>query len=559
MSPLASLRTLSCSFVTFLPLACSGSNAPTESAPASASSPTTPAPEPAPPTTASPTADHTTKPVAPTPAPAPKPAAAGGPRASDLRAFPGAEGFGALASGGRGGAVIHVTTLAAGGPGSLQAALDRPGPRTIVFDVSGVIDDVVILSHGDVTIAGQSSPGGITIRGLLIQGDVVCEGPSAPECPLPSVAPENFIVRHLRIRPAGFDDADGAGDGIRLHHARNGILDHLSVGNAADEAFQISFASDVTIQHVLLAETLGEHVEFGGMLVNYSDPARGWPLTRISIHHTMWNRIFGRLPELSRENLPDPEVFELELSNNVLYAPQRPIYVASANPQDDSPRHYRLNLVGNATVQDPSRSDSYGLMAVEFGPDPQRPSFTAASSTYLADNCASRVPTASGYQLLYNANDFVEAAAGHTLPYDDPKTPPSFAAAQRHDFPSITYTPCSGLVQAMVAQVGAFPRDPMDRRLMQHPASGTFDPADLATNPAGDALALAFDPSSPPTPPPDGDGDGMPDAWERARGLDPAADDHAATNLSKAATGVEGYTNLEVYLDELAVERVERG
>ena len=48
------------------------------------------------------------------------------------------------------------------------------------------------------------------------------------------------------------------------------------------------------------------------MLVNYSDPARGWPLTRISIHHTMWNRIFGRLPELSRENLPDPEVFELD-------------------------------------------------------------------------------------------------------------------------------------------------------------------------------------------------------------------------------------------------------
>lgn len=547
------------SFLSFtsLWLACSGGDAPAAPASATASTTTKPMLEPA----TKPAPEAATKP-APAPAPATKPTPSGKAMAApagELRAFAGAEGFGARASGGRGGPVIHVTTLAAGGPGSLQAALDQPGPRTIVFDVSGVIDDVVILSHGDVTVAGQTSPGGITVRGLLVQGDVVCEGPSAPDCPLPGVAPENFIIRHLRIRPAGFDDADGAGDGIRLHHARNGILDHLSVGNASDEALQLSFASDLTIQHVLLAETLGEHVEFGGMLVNYSDPARGWPLTRISIHHNMWNRIFGRLPELSRENVPDPEVFELELSNNALYAPRRPIYVASANPQSGSPLHYRLNLVGNATVQDPSLPDSYGLMAVEFGPDPQRPSFTASSSTYLADNCASRVPAASGYQLLYNANDFVEAAAGHTLPYDDASKPPSFAATERHELPAITYTPCSRLVETLVAEVGAFPRDPMDRRLMRHPASGTFDPAELATNPAGDALALAFAAGSPPTLPPDGDRDGMPDAWELAHGLDPAADDHAGTSLSKAATGVEGYTNLEVYLDELATERVAKG
>lgn len=552
-------------FALALSFACGGSGATPASTSATADAPAS-ASASAGASTRPPASAATRPPAKPAVTPAPDAAAsptaragAGGSPASDLRAFPGAEGFGAHASGGRGGAVIHVTTLAAAGPGSLQEALDRPGPRTIVFDVSGVIDDVVILSHGDVTVAGQTSPGGITVRGLLIQGDVVCEGPSAPDCPLPAVAPENFIVRHLRIRPAGFDDADGAGDGIRLHHARKGILDHLSVGNASDEAFQMSFASDVTVQHVLLAETLGEHVEFGGMLVNYSDPARGWPLTRISIHHTMWNRIFGRLPELSRENVPDREVFELELSNNVLYAPRRPIYVASANPQDGSPLHYRLNLVGNATVQNPSLPDSYGLMAVELGPDPERPSFTASSSTYLADNCASRVPAASGYQLLYNANDFAEAAAAHTLPYDDAKATPSFAAAQRHDFPAITYTPCGRLVEAMVAEVGAFPRDPMDRRLLHHPASGTFDPADLATNPAGDALALGFDPASPPAVPPDGDRDGMPDAWERAHGLDPAADDHSGTSLSKAAMGVEGYTNLEVYLHELAVERVERG
>ena len=57
-----------------------------------------------------------------------------------LPAFPGAQGFGAAASGGRGGQVIKVTSLAESGPGSLAEALATPGPRIIVFDVSGVID-----------------------------------------------------------------------------------------------------------------------------------------------------------------------------------------------------------------------------------------------------------------------------------------------------------------------------------------------------------------------------------------------------------------------------------
>ncbi|MGV2436525.1 MAG UNVERIFIED_CONTAM: hypothetical protein LVT10_17860 [Anaerolineae bacterium] len=73
--------------------------------------------------------------------------------------FPGAEGFGAVASGGRGGQVLTVTTLAPSGEGSLQAALDTPGARTIVFAVSGVIDTTANITHGNVTIAGQTSPG----------------------------------------------------------------------------------------------------------------------------------------------------------------------------------------------------------------------------------------------------------------------------------------------------------------------------------------------------------------------------------------------------------------
>lgn len=474
--------------------------------------------------------------------------------ADGIRAFPGAEGFGAFATGGRGGRVIHVTTLAPSGRGSLQAALDARGPRTIVFDVSGVIEGVPALRHGNVTIAGQTSPGGVTLRGLMVEGEEVCE---TPDGPLPSPAPTNFVIRHLRLRPGGFDSAEGGGDGLRLHHAANGIVDHVSVGNARDEAIQISFSHDVTIQYTLLAETLGEHAEFGGMLLNYSDPARGWPLTRLSIHHTMWNRIFGRLPEVSRENVPDATVMDLELSDNVLWDVQRPIYVASANPQTDAPLRYRLDMVGNYSAQDPRRPQCYGLLAVELGPDPQRPSFTADSSIYLLNNRLNRAPALRDWSLVYNANDLLEAAATGGLPYPNGQRPPN-AASHGHGFPAITHAASpEALVAELSAHAGAFPRDPMDRRLMADPAAGRFSGTDPSVNPARDTVALDFTRATAPKAPADRDGDGMPDGWETANGLNPNNPaDGCATTLSSTRLGVAGYTNLEVYLEALHRQRI---
>ena len=96
-------------------------------------------------------------------------------RAFALPAFPGAEGFGATTPGGRGGAVVEVTSLADEGPGTLRAALeDTAGPRTVVFRVSGTITSSRhILLRGEagswVTVAGQTAPGdGVQIlRGVV--------------------------------------------------------------------------------------------------------------------------------------------------------------------------------------------------------------------------------------------------------------------------------------------------------------------------------------------------------------------------------------------------------
>lgn len=128
-------------------------------------------------------------------------------------AFPGAEGFGAYASGGRGGEIVHVTNLNAAGAGSLADAVSSPN-RFVVFDVGGVIDitgkSITIASN--VTIAGQTAPGeGITIYG----GRVIASNNS------------NIIMRYIRMR--GGLSVNSSKCTLTLDGCNNIIMDHCSV------------------------------------------------------------------------------------------------------------------------------------------------------------------------------------------------------------------------------------------------------------------------------------------------------------------------------------------
>lgn len=241
------------------------------------------------------------------------------PNASTVAAFPGAVGFAATTPGGRGGRIIRVTTLATDGPGSLKAAIEAKGPRTIVFEVGGVIDmgmDSWNITEPFLTIAGQTAPSpGIT----LIRGGI-------------DVRTNDVIIRHLRIRSGADGRAKRSGwepDALSTVAARNVIIDHCTMTWAPDENLSASgprFAGktpdewrrntshNITFSYNLLAEGLadsthpkGEHSK--GSLIH--DNATGI---------VIWRNIYAH--NVERNPLLKGGV-RATVANNFIYDPQK--------------------------------------------------------------------------------------------------------------------------------------------------------------------------------------------------------------------------------------------
>lgn len=182
-----------------------------------------------------------------------------------LAVVPGIEGFGTRTPAGRGGAVLRVTTLADAGPGSLRAAVETPGPRVVIFEVSGTIalSERLDIEQPFVTVAGQTAPSpGVTLRGAPLR-----------------IATHDVLVQHLRIRvgdePGG--ELPQGQDGLQIYgnDVYNVVADHMSVSWAIDENVSTGLRGsrrDMTIRHSIIAEGLsnslhpeGEHSK--GILV----------------------------------------------------------------------------------------------------------------------------------------------------------------------------------------------------------------------------------------------------------------------------------------------------
>ncbi len=437
------------------------------------------------------------------PRPVPKAPPKSVPPATTTLAFPGAEGFGALATGGRGGAVCTVTTLAKAGAGSLAACLAQNGPRIVVFRTSGVIEGPFELTHGDLTIAGQTSPGGITIKGGLVCDNVYDRNTCA-----------NLIIRHLRLR-------GGAPDSLRLGGTHDVIVDHVSFAAAEDENLEITRSQRITVQYSVIAEPRGDHFKYGGVLINYSKDTM--PLGDISLHHTVWNGVAGRLPELScEENADGPgksncvgRTLRIDLINNVMWDAVDPIWFnrcTGTNEGNDCPvaatnMKLNLDLVGNILARRSSGDDEAPLL------EPH--AFEGGNRIYAHDNV-----------VLFGARRTEVANVGQARSS------------------AITVTPTGTLLGHLAARAGAFPRDAMDVRLAGYLAKPIDTRAPAWRGDRGIEPTDAFTTAKATTPPPlDTDEDGMPDAWETAHGLNPKIADANTKGCAAEYTAIECYVN----------------
>jgi pectate lyase len=202
-----------------------------------------------------------------------------------LEAFPTAEGYGAHARGGRGGRIIEVTNLNDSGDGSLRSALEAPGPRICVLRVSGTITlkSAIRVSTPYLTIAGQTSPGGVQIQGTgQPDGDWgvwFVNGAHA------------IVVRHLRVRMGGNMKHDAGNNLLFYGTAEPGvhdvIVDHCPVSWGSDTQLEWygSYLDRATFHWNLIGECyLGNHI--GGTR----------PPKNLTLHHNLYANLGSRTP-----------------------------------------------------------------------------------------------------------------------------------------------------------------------------------------------------------------------------------------------------------------------
>lgn len=236
--------------------------------------------------------------------------------AEPIPAFPGAEGYGALARGGRGGRVILVTTLEDYDPekdevipGSLRAAITAQGPRNIIFRVAGTIELKAVLNIDEpfCTIAGQTAPGG----GICLKNYQL------------GIRTHDVIIRYLRVRPGPGPHYDYEHHSVETNRCRNVILDHCSLTWGTDEAVTFARSSDSTVQWCILGQGLNISTHAEGAHSKTTMIAHG--STRITYHHNLLVHSYDRNPRI--HSLPENQVDELILNdfrNNVITTRAKP-------------------------------------------------------------------------------------------------------------------------------------------------------------------------------------------------------------------------------------------
>ena len=448
-------------------------------------------------------------------------------------AFPGAEGGGMYTTGGRGGKVIHVTTLADSGAGSLRAALNESGARTIVFDVAGIIElkSALSIKNGNVTIAGQTAPGdGICIKNYELKFENA----------------DNIIIRFVRFRMG--DEAKREADALWGRYNRNIIIDHCSMSWSTDECSSFYANEFFTMQWCILTESLRNSVHgkgkhgYGGI----------WGGKNASFHHNLLAnhdsrnpridhpQIYGNYVETHRGNVDYRCNAVYNWGSNHTYGGEDGWFNIVNNYYKPGPassdRKYFVDAYGSYVKDGTTYADSYPQMYLSGNVNTKYPELGAANdaSTIYWHN-------GSGYG---NYNSLLTGSLGINGPQQKAVYTTTHSAEKAFD---------------MICQYAgaSLVRDIVDERACGDAKSGTATFKDGGNGskdgiidtqsavggwPAYEATSKELADAK------DSDSDGMPDWFEKQFALDAYdASDAGAKTLDSYGR----YTNLEMYLHYL--------
>jgi pectate lyase len=439
-------------------------------------------------------------------------------------AFPGAEGYGKYTKGGRGGVVYEVMNLDDDGPGSLRAAVEAEGPRTVVFRVSGTItlESPLRIKNPYITIAGQTAPGdGICLR----------------KHPL-SIDASEVIVRHIRIRLG--DESGVDTDAVSSRYNENIIIDHVSASWSIDETMSIYHCENVTVQWCLISESLyrSNHVKgvhgYGGI----------WGSNYSTYHHNLLAHHSSRNPRFASG------CGYTDYRNNVVY-------------------NWGYNSTyGGEKQQKGSTKFDFSVINMVANTYKPGPSTTPGEVTHRIVNPSSR-DKADDYGKWYVADNVVLGNTavtennwdGGVQPDDGSTYASGFRLDQPFESMPIDQQTAGDAYHSVLENVGATlpKRDIVDARIVAETRGGyaTYEGSTYEQNEkVADASKkcgiidsqadVGGWPELKGTPAPaDTDHDGMPDDWETMLGLDPKR----AADRNNVAP--DGYTMLEKYLNRI--------
>lgn len=473
-----------------------------------------------------------------------------------LVAFPGAEGFGKYTSGGRGGKVVYVTTLADDKDGATEGSLrwaikQYPGePLTVCFAVTGeirLVDRLYFDRRENFTLAGQTAPG----VGVVITHHKVEFGNS-----------KNFIVRNLRFR-IGQADVNGnllKQNAVGAENCENYIFDHCDFGWSTEENMNSNDSHFLTVQYCIVHEGL----YYSGHPKQPRAYGCQWGGSPASYHHNLLVNNNARSCRFNGAQNNDWVVY-LDYINNVqynyeggstgCYGGENTANLAEGEYNGLNSAH-ECNFINNYYKVGPnttkSQKDFVSVEAARSGATSWGP-----SQWYLSGNIFDGVPsaTANNWTAVHGKAPYSDVSLLRVDTLIRPKTPwwrwTEGQIYGQYDFDMYAYAvenfqTAEEAYETVMDNVGCQPRDHVEKRLIQDTRDGSYTYKGYKGGKKGiidlETDAEGFYDYTIVAPLTDSDKDGMPDEWETANGCDPNTPDNNKRHES-------GYTMLEMYLD----------